>query len=64
MKKYHNNSNNFIFKPKNSKVNRFAFHEDYGLPTIEEEAEALGTSLADKDVLFMCNHGMPRHGGR
>ena len=38
--------------------NRFAFHEDYGLPTIEEEAEALGTSLADKDVLFMCNHGM------
>ena len=22
--------------------NRFAFHEDYGLPTIEEEAEALG----------------------
>ena len=23
--------------------NRFAFHEDYGLPTIEEEAEALGT---------------------
>ena len=44
--------------------NRFAFHEDYGLPTIEEEAEALGTSLADKDVLFMCNHGMPSHGGR
>lgn len=37
--------------------NRYAFHQDYGLPTIEDEAESLGKSLADKDVLFMCNHG-------
>ena len=37
--------------------NRFAFHQDYGLPSIAEEAEAMGKSLGDKDVLFMCNHG-------
>ena len=37
---------------------RFAFHEDYGLPTVEEEAESLGKSISGKDVLFMSNHGM------
>ena len=37
--------------------NRYAFHEDYGLPTIEAEAEALGKSMGNKDILFMCNHG-------
>ena len=37
--------------------NRFAFHTNYGLPTIEEEAESLGLSMGDKDVLFMSNHG-------
>lgn len=36
---------------------RVAFHQDYGLPNVEAEAEAMGRSLGDKDVLFMCNHG-------
>ena len=39
--------------------NRTAFHEDYGLPNIDEEAEALAKSMekGNKDILFMCNHG-------
>ena len=27
------------------------------MPTIQEEAESLGQSMGQKDVLFMCNHG-------
>ena len=36
---------------------RFAFHTSYGLPTIQDEAESLGVSMGDKNVLFMSNHG-------
>ena len=44
--------------------NRTAFHEDYGLPNIDEEAEALAKSMEEgnKDILFMCNHGNTKKG--